>query len=724
MTAALLLDEQREAVDAPFGPSLAITGAPGTGKTSALRARVARFAREHPGEPYLHAEHPNDLGALAEHVLRIVGNSVAIIDDVEAEWVFARCAQPLFHLEWDELTAGTIDPEVPGLRSPDRFLVAAFRLIRKLRDAAISPSEFLDRSLQGSTSFYGTPPNFAHPDLICATKDAYRDSLDVSPAELQRQYRREIDLAKVVAKLYKTYVGEVRASRFMTRRDAIAEALDALRADGQIAARARSFASAAFIDEAEESTLGTQLMLRAVYGNDLRGVTLAGDASSATSTFSGARPDSAFSSVATSVILRQQHRNPLAVELACRRIARNQAKLDAKDVDCAVVLHRAKSEADEAKYVADAVRTRLAAGTPPHEIAVVFRSVADVHAYEEALLDCNVPVAVSGDLNIFADRRALDALAVLWNVWDPFRHDWLIRTLRGPVYALSDASVATLCAEPPDAQAALFAFDDEPAPTARSGRWDPKRDLRFGWNVTRGDQDDALNPTARARVRAFRASRQRWLTALTQMPFAAFVRVVWRDGLAREGAAGSARALAQQLLLSRLLRRLNAYANAHPDATLGDVLAYARARSESLLESCEGDGDPRYVKMLNVDAARGRSFDYVVVPDARAGSFPRWYVPDSFLFSPKIGMIPKENVGEAHAARTAKFSYYVFKAKAREAYNDEERRAFVYALRRARRGVLVSASGKATRGTTAPEFLEELRNARLPGALDDVGENR
>ncbi len=723
MTAALLLDEQREAVDAPFDRSLAITGTPGTGKTSALRARVERFTHERPGETYLHAEEPSDLIVLAEYVLQSAGKPVSIVDDVEAEWLFARCAQPLFQLEWDELIAGTIDPEVPGLRSPERFLVAAFRLIRKLRDAAISPKEFLDRSLQGATSFYASPPNFAHPDLIYATKDAYRDSLDVTPAELQRQYRREIDLAKVLAKLYETYVAEIRASRAMTRRDAVAEALDALAADASLADRARSFASAAFIDEAQESTLGTQLLLEAVYGGDLRRVTLAGDPSSATSTFSGARPDRAFKSAVTNVTLQQQHRNPLAVELACRQLTRRHAKIDAKNVERAVALHRAKSEADEAKYVADAVRARLANGTLPHEIAIVFRSVSDVLEYEQALLDRNVPVAVSGDVNIFSDRRALDALAVLWNVWDPFRHDWLMRSLRGPVYALSDASIATLCAEPPDAQTLLFTFDDEPAPTTRSGRWDPKRDLRLGWNVTRGDRDDALNPTARERVLAFRTARQRWVHASREMTFTAFVRTVWRDGLARDGEPGSARALAQQLLLSRLLRRLNAYANAHPRATLGDILTYAQARSESLLESCEADGDGRFVQMVSVDAARGRSFDYVVVPDARAGSFPRWYVPDSFLFSPKLGMIPKENVGDARAARTAKFSYYVFKAKAREAYNDEERRAFVYALRRARSAVLVSASGKATRGTTAPEFLEELRNARLPGSFDD-GESR
>jgi hypothetical protein len=49
------------------------------------------------------------------------------------------------------------------------------------------------------------------------------------------------------------------------------------------------------------------------------------------------------------------------------------------------------------------------------------------------------------------------------------------------------------------------------------------------------------------------------------------------------------------------------------------------------------------------------------------------------------------------------------RAKINKAYNDEERRAFEYAISRATGAVLVTASGKATRGITAPEFLEELR---------------
>jgi len=327
------------------------------------------------------------------------------------------------------------------------------------------------------------------------------------------------------------------------------------------------------------------------------------------------------------------------------------------------------------------------------------------------LLDRNVPVLVAGDLNIFADRRSLDAIALLWNVYDPFRHEWILRTLAGPAVALSDASLAALCSEPPDPQRALFTFDEEPVPTARTGRWDAKRDLRLGWNVVRGEVDDTLSDEARRRVRRFRELRDGWLRAMHALPFEEFARKVWREGLAREGVAGSARARAQQSILNRLLRRLTDFIAERPDSTLGDLLEYAERRMTSDLETCDSTAAAceGFVSMLSVEAAAGREFDRVVVADVRPGSFPRWYAPDAFLFSPRYGMIPKENSGDARASRTAKYTYYTFRMKSAQGYNERERRAFEYARSRARKSVLVTAWGPSTRGITAPEFLEELR---------------
>lgn len=695
-------------IDAPSHPLVTICGAPGTGKTRALEERMERIRAAQPSARILHTRGSSAFAALAFETLRARGIDASRIDDVEAEFVFARAAEGLLAMEWEHLVSGQLDPEVPGLRSPQRFLASAFRLVRKLIDAAISPAEFLERSLAGATSFYAKPPNFAHPDLLRETKDAYRDSLDVTPQELTRQYRREVDLAKIVAALYENYLSIVRETGTMTARDAAYLALDGT-------PPAHPSYDFAFVDDAEELTLAHVRLLQALFGESLANVTFAGDPGSATSTFRGARPDLVFSLPGERVELAEQHRSPIAIEIAVAHLTRMRERPKADGVTPALSLHRARTIDDEAVAIASHVRSLLANGAKPSDIAIVFRTVADVQAYESALLDRDVPVLVSGDVNVFTDRRSLDALALLWNLWDPFRHDWLLRTLSGPSMALSDASLDVLCSEPPDAQEPLVAMDDEPAPTTRSGRWNPKRDLRLGWNVVRGERDASLSATARERLVAFRAMRERWVAQLGAAPFETIARTVWNDALARAGAPGSAHARAQQCILERLLARLGAFASAHPGASLGEILAYAEERAQSDLETCEDGGHPELVSILSIDAARGRSFDHVIISDVRAGSFPRWYVPDAFLFSPQLGMIPKENVGEARAARTAKFSYYIVKAKSRERYNAEERRAFVYALRRARRSVFVTTSGKPTRGVSAPEFFEELRAAGLPG---------
>jgi superfamily I DNA/RNA helicase len=155
---------------------------------------------------------------------------------------------------------------------------------------------------------------------------------------------------------------------------------------------------------------------------------------------------------------------------------------------------------------------------------------------------------------------------------------------------------------------------------------------------------------------------------------------------------------------------LSTFAARKEGATIADVLQYAEQRVESELETCEPDEHVTgFVQMLSIDAARGREFDHAIVANVRPGAFPLWYSPEAFLFSPRLGMIPKENAGDARASRTAKFSYYMVRTKAAKHYYERERRAFDYALSRARKSVLVTASGTASRGVTAPEFLEELR---------------
>ncbi len=686
MIALDLTGEQHRAVDAPFDECFAILGTAGSGKSTALVERVARLHALHPQAKPLVLASQRSIDEYAAALLDSLGVATALVDDVEAELLFAQACSSLFAMEWEEFARNQLDPEVPGLRSPQWFLESAFRLIRRLRDAAVEPAEFLSQALTAATEFYAHPPNFADPALIAATKAKVHDSLDVSPKELLRQQRREIDLAKILTRLYESYCELVRTNGRMTGRDATVLAAELLRADPKSAAALRERHRFAFVDDAQELSSGQLRLLRAIFGERLDGVTLCGDPASATASVRMTLGQAAFAPAQSRVELHEARRAP--------RIERR----------------RLSSPREEATEIAQRVGEWLAQGIAPERIALLFRSVRSVEGYEAALLDRDIPTAVAGDANLFADRRALDALALLWNVHDPFRHDWMLRTLANPALGLSDASLAILCSEPPDPQRPLFALDDEPAPTIRASRWDPKRDLRLGWNVIRGEQDDALSGDAAERVRRFRGLRERWLELLHESSFERFARTVWREALARQGEPGSARARAQQLALRRLLERLAAFVAENPGAGIGDVLEYAEARIESDVETCDLPAESEgFVPILSVEAARGREFDHVVVANVRTGAFPRWYSPDSFLFSPRYGMIPKDNVGEAAASRTAKFTYYMFRSKASRQYYERERRAFAYALRRAAESALVTASGTPTRGVSAPEFLEELR---------------
>lgn len=710
--------------------SVFITGPAGAGKTTELLRRADEAAASQkilvtsPSTASLELLRARAATAnatvldLASLALEVLANA-EIIDDVRAAELFEQAAEPLLMLSWTEFIEAELDPEVPGLRAPERFLEAAFRLFCKLRDARISPEEFLETALRGAAQFYAKPPNLAHADLLYYTKDNHRDSLIADAAELQRQYRREIDLAKILAKLYRTYLDHPVRQGCLTLRDAVAEAARILETDAATAGRLRARYPACFIDDAQELTIGELQLLQGIYGENLDGVTLAGDADSATSTFRGARPDRVFSLPGERVTLTEQLRSPFALDAACRHLlGTSGAPAVPADSSVALTLFRASTQRAEAQFIAEHVIDLLEAGASHDDIAILFRSVQSVRPYRDALLERNVRVQVAGDLNVFSEPEALDALAVLWALHDPFRHEYLLRVLSGPALGLSDASVYTLCGEPPDAQTLLFSEEGAPAAEQRSGRWDPKRDLRLGWNVVRGDRDADLSPMARERLQRFRERRAGWVEAMRRLSVPQLVRLVWREGLARIGEPGNAKAAYQQHTLARVYDRVVKFAQEHSNAALGDFLEDAQLRMNSAFESSETGETAGAVRMLSIDAVRGREFNHIVVGNARAGTFPRWYVPDAFLYSPSLGMIAKENVGEARAARTAKFSYYMFRTKAREAYNREERRAFVYALRRAKCTALVTASERATRGITAPEFLSELQAARLAGSAD------
>lgn len=745
----------RRAIDAPsHAPLIAITGPAASGKTDTLARRyVALLAADATiAIDATIVSAPTNAGALALHA-RIaallpsaraaelaahgryagvplerlafdllaesaafsgLGYDLEALDPIDAADIFERAIAPLFSAEWSEYLGPDIDPEIPGLRAPDRFAVAVLRLIRKLRDAQISPDEFLAMALRGATAFYANPPNLSAPALLYATKDEHRPALAVDANERERQRRRELDLAKIVAKLYRSYLGELVTHGCLTPTDAIAEATRILLEHPAFCRTVRARMRLATIDDVHDLPTGEFRLLQAIFGKTLPSVSVAGDPDAATHTFAGARPERVFGAAGATFELHASQRVPAQIAAVVQRVLQ-QAGAGAIPAGDAVRLHRARDRAAEITFVADAIAEAIAGGTSPGRIALVHRSARTLVAYEDALVERNVAVALQGDIALFARHETRDALALLWSAVDPFAHAALLRVLALPFVNLNDATLAMLCGEPSNAQALLFdLLPHEDGGGAR--RWDRRRDLRLGTNVVRGDRDIDLTSEARARLVDFRTRRDAWQTLVRTTDPASAARAIVLDGglFGPRPGETAARGRRRAALVTSLLDIIARYTERLPQHDLARALAYCERIAMGESGPSVHDDTDDAVAVGAIDCIKGRRFARVFVVDVRAGSFPPYYVPDAFLFSPTYGMIAKDNVGDGHTARTAKFTWYQHHAKLREAYGREDRRALAAALARADSEVTISASGKATRGIAAPELLAELEMFEPP----------
>ena len=204
--------------------------------------------------------------------------------------------------------------------------------------------------------------------------------------ELRRQYRREVDLAKILAKLYARYSEVAVAERRMTTRDAIGSATRRC-APMRLAERRLRRRIVALSSTTPRGTDRRAAVARENIGPGLAGVTLCGDPASERTT----RPLSAFRFGSSTAL-------PPAIEIACRRLS-GENPFGRRDVEPRPPPAPRPVAREEAAFVAGASEW-VERGTPPTRIAVFFRSIGNIEMYEAALLDRNVPIVTAGDVNV------------------------------------------------------------------------------------------------------------------------------------------------------------------------------------------------------------------------------------------------------------------------------------------------------------------------------------
>src|ERR1700757_1282855 len=180
------------------------------------------------------------------------------------------------------------------------------------------------------------------------------------------------------------------------------------------------------VDEYQDVTPLQQRVLTAWLG-ERDDLTVVGDANQTIYSFTGATPRFLLDfprrfSDATVVRLERDYRStPQVVSLANRVIAAARGRVAGsklhlvgqRDAGPAPSFAEHADEVTEATAAAEKIASRIEAGTPASEIAVLYRINAQSEVYEEALTEAGIPFQVRGGEEFFARQEIRQALLAL-----------------------------------------------------------------------------------------------------------------------------------------------------------------------------------------------------------------------------------------------------------------------------------------------------------------------
>jgi len=400
-------DEQREAVLAPRGPVCVLAGA-GTGKTRTITHRIAQLVA-------------------AGHVA--AGQVLAV--------TFTQRAAGEMRTRLRALGAAAQTGSGVGAVQALTFHAAAHRQLRYFWPRVVG-----DTGWQLLDSKFAVVARAASSGRLQLTTDDVRDvagEIEWAKASLisPEQYPeavaaagRDIPLdAARVATVYAAY--ESLKSRgddvaLLDFDDLLLHTAAAIENDAAIAEEFRDRYRCFVVDEYQDVTPLQQRVLSAWLG-DRDDLTVVGDANQTIYSFTGASPryllnfSRQFPEAAVVRLERDYRSTPQVVSLANQVIAAARGRVAGsklhlvgqRDPGPAPSFREHPDEVAEAAAVAASISRLVESGTPPAEIAVLYRINAQSEVYEEALTEAGIPYQVRGGEGFFSRQEIRQALLVL-----------------------------------------------------------------------------------------------------------------------------------------------------------------------------------------------------------------------------------------------------------------------------------------------------------------------
>jgi DNA helicase-2/ATP-dependent DNA helicase PcrA len=566
-----LNERQREAVEAPDGPTLVLAGA-GSGKTRVIVHRIAHLiaARSVPADAILAVTFTNKA---AEEMRRRVRELLAEpASDLSVHTFHALCLRLLRRFGED---AG-LKREFTVFGEDDRRTL----LRRICRDASLPEREFpLGRVLASVSALkngalHGPAGNDSFHRAVLAVAERYQRELEAKSA---------VDFDDLL----------LRGVSLLERSE-----------------RARGFADRRFrhvlVDEYQDTNRIQYRLLRllAPHGN----VFVVGDEDQSIYNFRGADMRNILDFErdfleARVVKLEINYRSTAAILRAAAGVIQHNRDRKGKTLVAhlgegeRVRLREAEDERDEARNAA-VVIAGLLRESPASRIAVLVRTHAQTRVFEEELVSRNVPHQIVGGLRFYERREIKDALSYLRLLLNRSDDPSFLRVVNVPPRGVGPATLALI---------------EKRASDSGSSLWDAALALLSG---------DEIPARARVGLSSLRDLVERLSSrALHERPSIGLGLVLEESGLLRALEAEGAESARER---TDNLAELRAAASEFESRTGGESEPTLAGFLDgiSLLSDADAIDAPAPCLLLTIHAAKGLEFDVVFLAGLEEGLFP------------------------------------------------------------------------------------------------------
>jgi DNA helicase-2/ATP-dependent DNA helicase PcrA len=400
-------DEQREAVLAPRGPVCVLAGA-GTGKTRTITHRIAQLvATGHvaAGQVLAVTFTQRAAGEMRAR-LRALGDAAQTGSGVGAvqAMTFHAAAHRQLRYFWPRVVGDT------GWQLLDtKFAVVARGASRAGLHLSTDDVRDVAGEIEWAKASLISPEHY--PDAVAAVaRDVPLDATQVA----------------TVYAAYESLKSRGDGVALLDFDDLLLHTAAAIEDDGAVAEEFRDRYRCFVVDEYQDVTPLQQRVLSAWLG-DRDDLTVVGDANQTIYSFTGASPrylldfSRRFPDAAVVRLERDYRSTPQVVSLANRVIAAARGRVAGsklhlvgqRDPGPSPTFREYPDEVAEAAGAAAAISQLVEAGTPPSQIAVLYRINAQSEVYEEALTEAGIAYQVRGGEGFFSRQEIRQALLVL-----------------------------------------------------------------------------------------------------------------------------------------------------------------------------------------------------------------------------------------------------------------------------------------------------------------------